>query len=99
MQKRSPVMVVILSVITCGIYGLWWYVTTKGEMNAKGAQIPTAWMIIVPILNLYWEWKFGEGVEKVTNKGMGAGTAFLLLLFLGIIGAAIIQSELNKVAA
>ncbi len=99
MQKRSPVMVVILSVITLGIYAIWWYVTTKNEMNAKGAQIPTAWLIIVPIANIYWEWKFGEGVETVTNKGMSAGTAFLLLFFLGVIGAAIIQSELNKVAA
>ena len=99
MQKRSPVMVVILSVITLGIYAIWWYVTTKNEMNAKGAQIPTAWLIIVPIANIYWDWKFCEGVETVTNKGMGAGTAFLLLFFLGIIGAAIIQSELNKVAA
>lgn len=99
MTKRSPIGVFILSLITLGIYMLWWSVVTKIEMNAKGAQIPTAWLIIVPIVNWYWLWKFSEGVETVTNKGMSAAVAFLLLFFLGPIGGAIIQSELNKVAA
>ena len=67
-------------------------------MNTKGAQIPTAWLIIIPIVNFWWWWKFCEGVELVTNKGMGSAVAFLLVLFLDIIGMAIIQNKLNKVA-
>jgi len=42
MQHRDPIMVFFLSLITFGIYALVWYVRTKNEMNAKGAQIPTA---------------------------------------------------------
>ena len=99
MQHRDPIMVVLLSIITLGIYSLFWYVTTKNEMNAKGAQIPTAWLIIIPFVNIWWYWKFCEGVELVTNKGMGVAVAFLLLWLLGAIGEAIIQNELNKVAA
>ena len=98
MQHRNPIMVFLLSIITLGIYSLFWYVTTKNEMNAKGAQIPTAWLIIIPFVNIWWYWKFCEGVELVTNKGMGVAVAFLLLWLLGIIGEAIIQNELNKVA-
>ncbi len=98
MQHRDPIMVILLSIITLGIYSLFWYVTTKNEMNAKGAQIPTAWLIIIPFVNIWWYWKFCEGVEVVTNKGMGVAVAFLLLWLLGIIGQAIIQNELNKVA-
>ena len=98
MQHRDPIMVILLSIITFGIYSLFWYVTTKNEMNAKGAQIPTAWLIIIPFVNIWWYWKFCEGVELVTNKGMGVAVAFLLLWLLGIIGEAIIQNELNKVA-
>jgi len=98
MQHRDPIMVFLLSIITLGIYGLFWAVTTKNQMNDKGAQIPTAWLIIIPIVNFWWWWKFCEGVELVTNKGMGAAVAFLLVLFLEIIGMAIIQNELNKVA-
>ncbi len=99
MQHRDPIMVILLSIITLGIYSLFWYVTTKNEMNAKGAQIPTAWLIIIPFVNIWWYWKFCEGVELVTNKGMGVTVAFLLLWLLGTIGEAIIQNELNKVAA
>ncbi len=99
MQHRDPIMVILLSIITLGIYSLFWYVVTKNEMNAKGAQIPTAWLIIIPFVNIWWYWKFCEGVELVTNKGMGVAVAFLLLWLLGAIGEAIIQNELNKVAA
>jgi len=98
MQRRDPIMVFLFSVITLGIYSIFWAVATKDQMNAKGAQIPTAWLIIVPIVNFFWWWIFCEGVEVVTNKGMGAAVAFLLILFLGAIGMAIIQNELNKVA-
>ena len=98
MQHRDPIMVILLSIITLGIYSLFWYVATKNEMNAKGAQIPTAWLIIIPFVNIWWYWKFCEGVELVTNKGMGVAVAFLLLWLLGAIGEAIIQNELNKVA-
>jgi hypothetical protein len=98
MQYRNPIMVIVLSIITFGIYSLVWFVTTKDQMNAKGAQIPTAWLLIIPFVNIWWYWKFSEGVELVTNKGMGTGVAFLLIYLLGTIGVAIIQNELNKVA-
>ena len=99
MTHRKPIAVVLLSIVTLGIYSLVWYVTTKNEMNAKGANIPTAWLLVLPFVYLYWIWEFSKGVELVTNKRMGARTAFVLLLFLETIGAAIIQSDLNKVAA
>ena len=98
MKKRNPLLVLFLSLITLGIYALVWYVLTKNEMNTKGATIPTAWLIIIPFVNFYWLWKFCEGVELVTKKGMSAAVAFLLVFLLSVIGMAIIQSELNKVA-
>ena len=42
MQKRSPISVILLTIVTLGIYGIYWQVKTKGEMNALGADIPTA---------------------------------------------------------
>ena len=98
MQHRNPIMVIFLSLITLGIYTLVWDVRTKNEMNTKGAQIPTAWLLIIPFVNYFWLWKFSEGVEVVTSKKMGAVVAFCLLFFLGVIGMAIIQDKLNQVA-
>ena len=98
MRHRNPMMVVLLSIITLGIYSLVWYVTTKNEMNTKGANIPTAWLLVIPFVDYFWLWKFSEGVEVVTSKKMGAGVAFCLQFFLSVIGMAIIQDKLNQVA-
>lgn len=99
MQKRNPIMVLVLFCITFGIYGIYWLVKTKGEMNEQGADIPTAWLIILPVISIYWYWKFSEGVEKVTKKELSAPISFVLAYFLGIIGIAITQNSLNKAAA
>lgn len=96
MTQRSPIAVFFLPAITFGIYGLWWLVKTKDEMNAQGADIPTGWMLIIPIIQLLWIWKYAQGVEKVTRNGTSAGLAFVLLLALGNIGMAVIQSGFNK---
>lgn len=97
LSRRSPAAVFLLPFVTFGIYALYWLVRTKTELNAAGAKVPTAILLIVPIANLYWLWKFGEGVDYVTDRRMSTGVAFLLVLFLDIIGSAIIQSQLNQV--
>jgi FtsH-binding integral membrane protein len=98
MTRRSIAFVLILSFITFGIYSLYWFVVTKDEMNRMGAQIPTAWLIIVPIANIWWMWKYSEGVEVATRKDMSGAVAFILLFLVGAIGMAILQNSFNKVA-
>ena len=96
MNKRSVVAVVLLTIFTLGIYSLVWFVKTKGEMVKHGADIPTAWLLIVPVANIYWQWKWSGGVEHVTRGKASQAVAFLLVFLLGIIGIAIIQSWLNR---
>lgn len=97
-EKRSLVKVYLLGFLTLGIYFLYWLVKTKNELNELGAKIPTAWLIIIPIANLYWLYKYAEGFAKVTKKA-NAALWFLLFLFVGIIMPAVVQSELNKRAS
>lgn len=99
MENRNPVAVAVLSLITFGIYGIYWYVKTKGEMNEKGSNIPTAWLIIVPFVSIWWMYKYCEGVDQTTNGKMSTVLGFVLLFFLGLIGMAIIQDSFNKVGA
>ena len=96
MKQRSPAALFFLSLITFGIYALVWQVKTKGELNRLGGNIPTAWLIIVPLANLYWIWKYCEAVEKVSNGEISAVLALILMLLLSIVGLAILQSEFNK---
>ncbi|MCX6727246.1 MAG: DUF4234 domain-containing protein [Candidatus Saccharibacteria bacterium] len=99
MKNRSPIAVALLPIVTFGIYQIFWYVDTKEEMNAHGADIPTAWLLIVPLANIYWVWKYCGGVEKVTNAKYSQVLAFILLYLIGSIGAAIIQDAFNKAGA
>ena len=105
LTRRNPWKVLLLGLITLGIYNLYWLVVTKRAMVDGGADIPSAWFIaawFLPVFGwliaLFWEWKFCGGVEWVTDGEMSTIVAFLLLIFLGAIGMAIIQSKLNKVA-
>lgn len=99
MKNRSPIAVFFLTLITIGIYGIVWSVKTKNEMNRLGAEIPTAWLIIVPFVNIWWLYKYSEGAEKITGGKISAILAFILLWILGLIGMAILQNEFNKVGA
>ena len=64
-------------------------------MVAQGADIPTGWLLIVPIASIYWMWKWSEGVEHVTRGKMSAGVSFLLIFLLPLIGSAILQATFN----
>lgn len=96
MIKRSVLGVVILALFTFGIYPIIWYVSIGREMRREGADVPTAWLMIVPIANIYWLWKWSCGVEYVTGKELSGAGAFLLLFLLNVIGMAIVQSALNE---
>jgi hypothetical protein len=98
MNKRSVAAVILLPIVTFGIYAIVWMVKTKNEMNALGAKIPTAWFIIVPIANIWWMWKYSEGVGQVTKEKLSGVIAFILLFLLGMIGMGIIQNEFNHQA-
>ncbi|MFI5263036.1 MAG: DUF4234 domain-containing protein [Candidatus Kapaibacterium sp.] len=97
MTKRSPIAVFFLSIFTLGIYIIIWRVKTKGEMNRLGSNIPSAWLIIIPFVNIWWLWEYAGGVERVTNKAMSQVVAFILLVLLSAIGDAVIQDSFNKV--
>lgn len=99
MTNRSPIMVILLSILTLGIYVIIWLVKTKREMVALGAEIPTSWLLIVPIANLIYLYKYFMGVEFVT-KGEKQGMMLFLIWILGLapVSMYIAQEAFNKVS-
>jgi hypothetical protein len=96
MKKRSPITVIVLSILSLGIYALVWQIQTKNEMNQHyAAGIPTAWIILVPIVGLlYWQWKWSEGAEKAT--GTSAISVFLLMSLVAIVGIPVMVGKFNE---
>lgn len=111
-KKRDIAISVILSIVTCGIYGLVWFIYLINDLNAA-AQTPedkSAGMIIlltIVTFGIYgWIWLYhaGEKVDKIRQlNGEAPANSSLLYLLLSIFGLSIvvyclIQLELNKVA-
>ncbi|HEY3358562.1 MAG TPA: DUF4234 domain-containing protein [Polyangia bacterium] len=98
MTKRSLVMLFVLTAVTGGLYDIYWLVATKREMVARGAAIPSAWLLLVPVANLYWVWKHCQGVAQVTDGQMSAAAALLWQIVLPGCGQLVVQHALNRVA-
>ena len=100
MTKRNPLVVFLLTFLTCGIYGWYWFIKTKDEMNKLGEKIPTVWIWLIPFIGqLWWYWKYCEGVEHVSKKELNLFLALISLFILGPIGMAIIQEAFNRSGA
>lgn len=109
-EERNIAMCIILSLVTCGIYGLYWFVCLTEDTNAatneegtSGVMALVFTLITCGIYGLYWAYKCGEKLDKAkTDRGMSAsngGVLYLILyIFGGIIAYALIQNELNKLA-
>lgn len=97
MKNRNPIAVFLLGFVTLGLYSWYWIVKTKGEMNKQGEKIPTAWLWLIPVVgNLYWSWRYSEGVGNVTRGKLDTVLCFILLMLLGGVGHAIIQHYFNE---
>lgn len=94
-KQRNIFLVYFFSIITIGIYYIYWLVKTKEELNQLGAEIPTAWLTIIPIANIYWLFQYASGYSKVKKEDNGV-LWFLVFFFIGIAMPALVQSELNN---
>lgn len=97
-KKRNIVAIYLLTIVTLGIYAIYWLVQTKKEMKEMGAEIPTAWLIIIPIANLYWLYKYSDAFAQKVKKDNNTILWFILWVFVGFVMPAITQMELNKLA-
>lgn len=80
MIKRNPVAVFFLTCFLNILYQWYWLVQTKRNMERLGANIPTSWFILFPIINLYWDWEYAEGVEYITEGAVSRRRAAVIMM-------------------
>lgn len=105
-EKREIVKCVLLSIITCGIYGIYWGVKLGKDavhvkdMNDDGL-LEVLLIIFLPFVGFYLaEKKFNDGCQA---KGIPHTDNSIIYLVLGIFGLAVVdyilmQNDLNKLA-
>lgn len=110
-KERNIVVCILLSIITCGLYGIYWFIcltddanTAAGEQGTSGALAFIFSLITCGIYFLIWTYKQGEKIDNAkTKRGMAGGSSGVLYLILSIFGLSIVayalmQNELNKLA-
>ena len=111
-QKRDLAMYIILTLVTCGIYGIYWFVVLTDDVKtvSKDEQMPSGGLaflltlVTCGIYGIYWAYKMGELMKTAQEKNGvevkdNAVIYLILQLFgLGIVNYALIQADLNVIA-
>ena len=108
MKVRSVPLAIVFSIITFGIYAIYWFVCLTNDTNAL-AKSKTAGgvkaiffsIITCGIYSLYWVYMLGVKDGEISGNG-SRGALYLILSFFGIgfICASILtQNTLNNAIA
>ncbi|MDR1736597.1 MAG: DUF4234 domain-containing protein [Oscillospiraceae bacterium] len=108
-KTRVPLNVLLLSIVTCGIYGLFWYYTCATDINGITGQErvnPILFILshFIPFLPLVFVHKIDQTfIEIGQREGTRYESKFVLWLVLYLVGIGYLvfmyqsQDELNKV--
>lgn len=110
MMKRDMSVSVVLTIITCGIYGLYWFMclhkdTQKlsGKVSCSAGIALLLRFLTCNIYGLIWVYQRGKLIQKAYQKRghdqFEYSELYLLFSFLGleVVAYALIQKELNRI--
>ena len=106
LPKRNIALCVVLSVVTCGIYGIYWMIMVNDEINEasgdynalSGGLVFLLSLVTCGIYSFYWAYKMGEKVDQIDETSNGNSAILYLVLSvlgLGIINLCFMQDALN----
>ena len=111
--NRNIALCIVLSIITCGIYSLYWMYVLNNELNqmsgdtgdTSGGMVILFSIITCGIYGWYWVYKMGGKVDAIKQrmglKGTDSPILFLILAILGlaIVDFALMQDTINNAAS
>lgn len=105
-QKRSIVTCIILAIVTCGIYGIYWMIKLNDEINemvgdtqaTSGGMVFLLSLITCGIYGWYWLYKMGEKCDDIKKANSSSAIIYLVLGIFGlsIVSYCLMQDTINK---
>lgn len=108
-RARNIAVCVILSIVTCGIYTIYWMIVLNDEVlealqedGTSGGMVFLFTLITCGIYGLYWAYQMGQRIDRLNSRyGRYTDNSGLLYLLLCLFGLSIVfygvaQNELNK---
>lgn len=110
-KERNIIVQILLTVVTCGLYGIYWFITltdeaaqAAGDAEFSGGKAFIFTLLTCGIYGIYWYYKMGKTLYQANTKaGIVASDNAVLFLVLGLFGFGIVnycimQNELNGLA-
>ncbi len=106
-KPRNLALALVLSIITCGFYTIYWQIKLTDEANEvfptdyKTSGVAT-WLfslITCGIFGFYWAYKMGQKVISKSNNPNDNYTPIIYLVlyfFVGIVVLCLLQDSVNK---
>ena len=102
-SERNVVLAILLTIITCGLYSIYWQIKLNDEMlelshesGHSGGMVVLFTILTCGLYGYYWSYKMGQCVDKVKGGGSHPVIFLLLQLFgLGLVNYIICQITLN----
>lgn len=106
-QPRSVGLCIVLSIVTCGIYGLYWMYCIHEDvqevcgrpMSVSGGMVILLTLVTCGIYGIYWSYKMGQLLDTAKGTPQAySGIVYMVLSIFGlsIVAWALMQSELNR---
>lgn len=112
-MNRNIALSIVFSIITCGIYSIYWFVVLTDEINREkpeyaaelsGVACFLISLITCNIYGIYWAFKIGEKLDTIKDErgiptGRDSNIMYLILELIGfnVIVLALAQNEMNKI--
>lgn len=111
MKKREIALCILLSLVTCGIYGIIWFISITDdtvrlnggkEYNTSGVTAFLLTIVTCGIYGYYWAYQMGKSITKageLRNTQINDNSVLYIVLQiigLGIVNYCLIQNDLNK---
>lgn len=105
MKNRNIALCILFTIITCGIYGIYWFICMTNEMNetvpddkyqTSGGMAFLFTIITCGIYGFYWNYCMGQKMDKEKDGNNAILFLILSILGLGIINLCIMQGFINE---
>ena len=103
MTKRNLGLMIVLSIVTFGIYGLWWYCSVQNQLREKigrgfgGLGHLVVTIVTFGIYSIYWFFVVGGRLREAgAQKDNGILYGVLSLVGLSWVSALLIQNDINQ---
>ena len=110
-SKKEIVTSIILTFVTCGIYGIFWFISitddariVSGDDRLSGGKCFLLTLVTCGIYGFYWAYLMGKAMmqAKAKNDLPADDNAMLYVILqifgLGIVIYCLVQTDLNAIA-